>query len=193
MSFRDIDVEQIGYIYEGLLGYTCVRAEETVLGLRGKEGEEPEVPLSVLEGLAEAHSDDADLAGAVIDWLKKNQPGAKPSTCSALSKELAAGDTMPDSEAEGILLAVTRDEGLRARLRPWIGVIRTDLRRRPVVVQRGGLLVVETPSRKNAGAHYTPRSLAEEVVRYALEPLVLTRSEERRVGKECRSRWSPYH
>ena len=172
LSFRDIDVEQIGYIYEGLLGYTCVRAEETVLGLRGKEGEEPEVPLSVLEGLAEAHSDDADLAGAVIAWLKKNQPGAKPSTRSALSKELAAGDTMPDAEAEGLLLAVTRDEGLRARLRPWIGVIRTDLRGRPVVVQRGGLLVVETPSRKNAGAHYTPRSLAEEVVGYALEPLV---------------------
>ena len=24
-------------------------------------------------------------------------------------------------------------------------------------------------------------------------PLTLTRSEERRVGKECRSRWSPYH
>ena len=23
--------------------------------------------------------------------------------------------------------------------------------------------------------------------------MVLTRSEERRVGKECRSRWSPYH
>ena len=170
LSFRDIDVEQIGYIYEGLLGYTCARAEETVLGLRGKEGEEPEVPLSVLEGLAEAHSDDADLAGAVIAWLKKNQPGAKPSTRSALAKELAAGDAMPD--AEGLLLALTRDEGLRARLRPWIGAIRTDLRGRPVVVQRGGLLVVETPSRKNAGAHYTPRPLAEDVVKYALEPLV---------------------
>ena len=24
-------------------------------------------------------------------------------------------------------------------------------------------------------------------------PIVLLRSEERRVGKECRSRWSPYH
>ena len=23
--------------------------------------------------------------------------------------------------------------------------------------------------------------------------IILTRSEERRVGKECRSRWSPYH
>ena len=26
-----------------------------------------------------------------------------------------------------------------------------------------------------------------------LKPLGTTRSEERRVGKECRSRWSPYH
>ena len=24
-------------------------------------------------------------------------------------------------------------------------------------------------------------------------PKIVTRSEERRVGKECRSRWSPYH
>ena len=171
LSFRDIDVEQIGYIYEGLLGYTCVRAEETVLGLRGKEGEEPEVPLSVLEGLAEAHSDDADLAKAIIDWLEKNQPGAKPSTRSALAKELGAGDAMPDAEAEGLLLAVTAMRAC-ARLRPWIGAIRTDLRGRPMVIQRGGLIVVETPSRKNAGAHYTPRLLAEDVVRYALEPLV---------------------
>ena len=27
----------------------------------------------------------------------------------------------------------------------------------------------------------------------ALSLIMLTRSEERRVGKECRSRWSPYH
>ena len=26
-----------------------------------------------------------------------------------------------------------------------------------------------------------------------LEDIARTRSEERRVGKECRSRWSPYH
>src|SRR5687767_10944924 len=28
---------------------------------------------------------------------------------------------------------------------------------------------------------------------YAMRPLLAVRSEERRVGKECRSRWSPYH
>ena len=27
----------------------------------------------------------------------------------------------------------------------------------------------------------------------AIFPLLYIRSEERRVGKECRSRWSPYH
>ena len=31
------------------------------------------------------------------------------------------------------------------------------------------------------------------VLKKAAENLVADRSEERRVGKECRSRWSPYH
>ena len=38
ISFRDIDVEQIGYIYEGLLGYTALTVNETYLGLRGTAG-----------------------------------------------------------------------------------------------------------------------------------------------------------
>ena len=186
LSFRDIDVEQIGYIYEGLLGYTCTRAEETTLGLLGKDGEEPEVPLSVVNELAERHAEDADLAGAIIAWLKEHQPGAKPPTRSALTKALAAGDTLPD--ADRALLAVTRNEALRADLRPWIGVIRRDLRGRPVVIQQGGLVVTETPSRRNAGAHYTPRSLAEEVVRYALEPLVYSPGPHE---TDDRSQWQP--
>src|SRR3990167_3277146 len=36
-----------------------------------------------------------------------------------------------------------------------------------------------------AGGHLAPDQV--------LEPGLLGRSEERRVGKECRSRWSPYH
>ena len=186
LSFRDIDVEQIGYIYEGLLGYTCTNAKETILGLLGKEGEEPEVPLSVLNELAEQHAEDTDLAGAIIAWIKEDQPGAKPPTCKTLAKALVAGDTLPD--ADRALLAVTRDETLRADLRPWIGVIRRDLRGRPVVIQRGGLVVTETPSRRNAGAHYTPRSLAEEVVRYALEPLVYSPGPHE---TDDRSQWQP--
>ena len=32
-----------------------------------------------------------------------------------------------------------------------------------------------------------------ELIYSNLDPWQTTRSEERRVGKECRSRWSPYH
>ncbi|MGV1007206.1 MAG: Eco57I restriction-modification methylase domain-containing protein [Dermatophilaceae bacterium] len=170
ISFRDIDVEQIGYIYEGLLGYTCRVADEVVVGLLGSHGMEPEIPLDTLEAMAERYHRDAELAGAVLAWCKAEQPASKPPTVAALAKALRAGDTMAD--AERALIGVTRDEVLRKRLRPWVGVIRRDLRDRPVVVAPGGLLVAETPSRRNAGAHYTPRELAEEVVLHALEPLV---------------------
>ena len=39
------------------------------------------------------------------------------------------------------------------------------------------------------------KALLEEVAKHhqLSEELVKSRSEERRVGKECRSRWSPYH
>src|SRR5256885_6916916 len=43
------------------------------------------------------------------------------------------------------------------------------------------------------GGREVHRNLAEQVQAVAAKKLVLLRSEERRVGKECRSRWSPYH
>lgn len=168
VSFRDVDVEQIGYIYEGLLGYTAKDVHEIVVGLVGKDGEEPEVPLRVLEENAAANPSSEKFGTAVIAWVKKNQPAATTKSAAALSKLL--GQKVEDSERA--LLSVTREESLRVRLRPFLGIIRRDLRERPVVIEPGGLAVVETPSRATSGAHYTPKSLAQEVVRYALEPLV---------------------
>src|SRR2546427_4121401 len=48
----------------------------------------------------------------------------------------------------------------------------------------------------NLGVSLVERAALDGLCRVAGEPLhrmVATRSEERRVGKECRSRWSPYH
>ncbi|WP_130796424.1 Eco57I restriction-modification methylase domain-containing protein [Streptomyces otsuchiensis] len=172
ISFRDIDVEQIGYIYEGLLGYSCEPAEEITVGLTGSAGSEPEIPLATLEQLRQAKHTETALADAILAWVKQHQPAAKPSSKAALTKALKAGDTLDDTETA--LRDVTDDPELRDRLRPFIGIIRRDLRNQPLVVEPGGVLLVETPSRASAGAHYTPRSLAEEVVRYALEPLVFS-------------------
>ncbi|WNI16339.1 DNA methyltransferase [Actinacidiphila sp. ITFR-21] len=170
ISFRDIDVEQIGYIYEGLLGYSCEPVEEVIVGLIGSAGSEPEIPLAALEELAAAKRTESALADAILAWVKQDQPAAKPPSKPALTKALKAGDTLDDTE--NALRDVTDEPELRHRLRPFIGVIRRDLRNRPLVVEPGGVLLVETSSRASAGAHYTPRSLAEEVVRYALMPLV---------------------
>lgn len=170
ISFRDVDVEQIGYIYEGLLGYSCTDVNEIHVGLIGAEGAEPEIPLNKLADIAEINVTDARIADAILKWVKDHQPGAKPRTKAALTKALASSETVEDADLA--LLAVTRDPALRKELRTWIGIIRRDLRGRPVVIQPGGLMVVETPSRATAGAHYTPRSLAEHIVEHALEPLV---------------------
>ena len=83
---------------------------------------------------------------------------------------LSAGDPLEDARSR--LRCRHRRRRTTRSAATWVGVIRRDLRDRPMVVQPGGLVVVETPSRATAGAHYTPRSLAEEVVLHALEPLV---------------------
>jgi methylase of polypeptide subunit release factors len=171
VSFRDIDVEQIGYIYEGLLGYSARDVNDVIVGLIGKKGEEPEIPLSFLEEFAASRRSPDALANAILTWAKNEQPAAVPPTKSALARAIRDSDEVEDAD-RALRAAVPTDPDLRERLRPFVGAIRRDLRDRPTVFQPGGLVVVETPSRATAGAHYTPKSLATEVVQHALEPLV---------------------
>ncbi len=169
ISFRDIDVEQIGYIYEGLLGYTAVKVESVNLGLRGTTGEEPEVPLGTLEELAAKHHGTKALAAAILTWIESDQPAAKAQSAAALSK--AIGSHPEPDVVSALHQIVGNDTELCDRIQLWLGAVRLDLRGRPMVVLDGGLMVKETPSRRNSGTHYTPRSLAEEVVFHALQPL----------------------
>lgn len=172
VSFRDMDVEQIGYIYEGLLGYTCRRADRITLGLGGKTGSEPEMPLDELERIAAQSGDDPKgikRRDAIQAWVKEHEPASEAVSDATLCKQLTSTASPEDERA---LLTITHDETLIERLRPWMPLIRRDLRDRPLVMLEGDLYVEETSSRKDAGAHYTPRALAEEVVEHALEPLV---------------------
>jgi hypothetical protein len=173
ISFRDVDVEQIGYIYEGLLGYTCRPVEdEAVIGLIGKDGEEAEIGISTLQEIYDTTADAKSFSTALLDWIKETQPGsAKSITAAKLAKQYDA--EVDEAELNRLLRPITGDDDdLLGVLVSWGNYIRRDLRGIPYVVPAGGLVVAETPSRKNAGAHYTPRSLAEEVVLHALEPLV---------------------
>lgn len=176
ISFREIDVEQIGYIYEGLLGYSCAEvADDIILGLVGKDGAEPEIPLASINDLYDEHGGDSKkFASALVAWIKENQSAATGRTVAALTK-LVDREPAGDDRAELVRMlspVAAGDRDLLETLVRWGSLIRRDLRNIPLVVPVGGLVVIETPSRKNAGAHYTPRSLAEEVVVHALQPLV---------------------
>lgn len=164
LTFRQLDVEQIGYVYEGLLSYEGFRADGVVVGLIGKEGLEEEVPLAELEALPLA-----SLAATLAEKYKSSGIGSE----TALKRKLVELDLVAREENRKKLLAVTDgDYPLAERLLPFFGLIRPDLRELPVVILPGALYITESKLRKNTGTHYTPRFLAEEVVEHALEPLL---------------------
>lgn len=170
LSFRALNVEQIGYVYEGLLSYDGERATETMVGLVGPAGLEHEVRLRELESLAASAEDVKELAKKIHDRWKDPKP---PGSVTRLEKLLAQAQGEALAVARNRLQAVCADASLIERLLPFSGLLRPDLRRGlPVVIEAGSLFVTESSLRKNTGTHYTPPELAEEVVRHALEPLV---------------------
>ncbi|MFE6735985.1 Eco57I restriction-modification methylase domain-containing protein [Microbacterium sp. NPDC057650] len=173
LSFRDLDVEQIGYVYEGLLGYSAAYVPDVTVGLDGRSGFEPEIALAELEEIKDAASSPADFAKRLVDHLKKTQEQSKPRTPNQIAKAYGAGDLAAAADARTRLRhALLGDDELATRLEPFHGLIRNDLRGFPYAIPAGGLVMTESPQRANTGTHYTPRSLAEEVVLHALEPLV---------------------
>src|SRR5207302_5531422 len=55
---------------------------------------------------------------------------------------------------------------------PYHGLVRLDYRGQPRVFVQGSVYVTRSSERRSSGTYYTPKTLAEEVVRHALEPLV---------------------
>lgn len=173
LSFRDLDVEQIGYVYEGLLGYSAEYTDDVVVGLHGKSGFEPEIGLTELSELASASADGTEFAEKLAAHLKSTQPNSKSATSKQIAKAFDSDDETAAADARTRLGYVLLGQAeIVDHLVPMHALIRNDLRDFPYVVPAGGLVMTESPQRANTGTHYTPRSLAEEVVLHALEPLV---------------------
>ena len=166
LSYRHVDVEQIGHIYERLLDHDAVTAEHVVLGLRGKPGEEPEIGLPDLE----AKKIDGD--DALVAWLTNpdaRKAGRRVDTKKQVEK-LLAKPVDPSLRAR-LIQACQGDQTLAARIEPFANLLRLDLRDRPLVFLEGAVYVTETGSRRDSGTAYTTKELAEEVAEHALAPL----------------------
>jgi hypothetical protein len=159
ISFRALDIEQIGHVYEGLLDHTAKRASETVLGLKGVKDSEAEIALSRLE----------DLKAKSVDELVKFLKAETGRDVKALKKAITEEELVDDQH---LLIACGHDREVFNRVSPYAALLREDTLGYPVVINVGSIYVAKGSDRRSTGTHYTPRSLTEPIVQYALEPLV---------------------
>jgi hypothetical protein len=159
LSFRSLDIEQIGHVYEGLLDHTAKRATEPMLGLAGTRDKEPEIALADLEKIASKSEKE------LLKTLKEESGRSE----SAIKKSL-------NSELEDQLVSRFRtscqDSELWNRVKPFAGAVRFDDVGYPIVITAGSVFVTSGTDRRSSGTHYTPKSLTEPIVQFTLEPLV---------------------
>ncbi|WP_029972130.1 Eco57I restriction-modification methylase domain-containing protein [Paraburkholderia graminis] len=159
LSFRALDIEQIGHVYEGLLDHTAKRASSPVLGFKASGGDDIEISLSELEERATVGQDE------LVAFLKE-KTGRTP---AAIRRALAqSGDT----NSLTLQSACGTADGLYDRSKRYALLLREDSNGYPVIVQQGSVFVTFGSDRRSTGTHYTPRSLTEPVVKTTLEPLL---------------------
>ncbi|HUC01020.1 MAG TPA: DNA methyltransferase [Solirubrobacterales bacterium] len=158
LSYRSLDVEQIGHVYEGLLDHTAIRLHDAALAMVGKH--EPELPLGKVEQWFEAGRE------VLVERLATETGRSAKAIGKALDAELA------DDRRSHLRAACGGDDSLLERVAPFHELLREDLRGDPLVILPDSLFVTQALDRRASGTYYTPRELAEEVVQYALEPVV---------------------
>jgi hypothetical protein len=160
LSFRSLDIEQIGHVYEGLLDHTAKRATEPILGLEGTRDKEPEIPLSEVERISATGEE------KFLKFLKEETGRSEP----ALKKALQA--KIDIQQVSRFRTACQGDEALWRRVEPFAALVRLNDMEYPVIITTGSVFVTAGTDRRSSGTHYTPRSLTEPIVQYTLEPLV---------------------
>ncbi|SNR85786.1 Eco57I restriction-modification methylase domain-containing protein [Blastococcus mobilis] len=162
LSFRALDVEQIGYVYEGLLESEVRTATEPVLLLRPQRNGIDLIPASIAIEI---------VTDNLHGWVASAYVGKR--TASAATRKRATR-LLAEPVAPSVPMALHSvfEQQLAERLAEFGPLLRLDERDRPLLVPVGGRYVAPSTRRAATGAHYTPRSLAEEVVQHALEPLI---------------------
>ena len=159
LSFRSLDIEQIGHVYEGLLDHTAKRSTEPVLGLAGTRDKEPEIVLTELEKIA------AKGEKELLKFLKDETGRSESAMKKGLNAEI-------EDQLASRFRTACQDSALWKRVQKFAGLVRLDTTGYPVVITTGSIFVTAGTDRRSSGTHYTPKSLTEPIVQYTLEPLV---------------------
>ena len=142
ISYRALDVEQIGSVYETMMGF---RLEITTgRSLAIKAGKKHGAPTTIdLDELLEV------AASSRRKWVQDR-----------------AARSLPNQVHKAVRDAATLED-LHAALMPTV-----DQRATPDLVPKGAMALQPSEERRRSGSHYTPRELTEPIVRTTLEPIL---------------------
>jgi hypothetical protein len=142
LSYRNLDVEQIGSVYETMMGFTLEVATGPSIAIKPAKRHGAPVTIDLDELLAVE-------PGRRAQWVGKN-----------------SDQRVPDSAKQLLQSATTPDEVVTAL------VSKIDRRATPNIVPTGAMVLQPSEERRRSGSHYTPRSLTEPIVREALRPVL---------------------
>jgi hypothetical protein len=140
LSYRALDVEQIGSVYEGIMGFTVHQARGPSVGITCQKSTIT-VVVDVEQLLAQSGSKREK-------WLD-----AQAEVALKLPAKVKEGLKQASSQAELCL-------ALGNRLSPHT----------PNGLAAGSLILQPTAERRRSGSHYTPRALTEPIVAEAFRP-----------------------
>jgi len=142
ISYRALDVEQIGSVYETMMGFQLETATGRSVAIKPikKHGAPTTVDLERLLGEPAAKRE---------RWLQDRT-----------DRKVGEAVRKPMLGAESI-------EDLHAALEPVI-----DLAATPDLVPSGAMVLQPSEERRRSGSHYTPRALTQPIVRTTLEPIL---------------------
>ncbi|MBD2252689.1 Eco57I restriction-modification methylase domain-containing protein [Nostoc parmelioides] len=144
LSYRSLDVEQIGSVYEGIMGFAVERAESPSIGVYSKP-KGSKVSTTVVVDVA------AILATKSSDRQKLLKELANCEVSGNALKELKAAQSLED-----IVIALGRKVS----------------RQTPNLLPVGSLYLQPGEERRRSGSHYTPRSLTKPIVETTLRPVL---------------------
>jgi hypothetical protein len=142
ISYRALDVEQIGSVYETMMGFRLESATGRSVAVRAQSRYGAPTTVDLEEMIAEEPSKRAK-------WLADHA-----------DRKLTAKQTVAVRAA-----ATVAD--LHAALAPVVDTAAT-----PDLVPGGAMVLQPSEERRKTGSHYTPRSLTEPIVRTTLEPVL---------------------
>ena len=147
ISYRALDVEHIGSVYETMMGFRLETATGRSVAIKAAKKHGAPATVNIEELLQEAP---AKRAKWVRDRTDRNlTPKVSKAVQDVNSQSVSATDDL-----HAALLSVI------------------DKNATPDLVPAGTMVLQPSEERRRSGSHYTPRELTEPIVRIALEPIL---------------------